>query len=423
MDKGFSGLLPLHNHAWQFNPNYVGTCRWAIVVLVLLIAGVVWPLTSAWGSTEIRLGEINPLTGHLAQHGLEIHQGIVYAVEEVNSQGGIEGRRVKLCSRDDRSRPETALNQAQELILREKVTALVGGYVDSLVGPVSELAGKYGVPYVASASLQQALTRQRRNPYFFRVSRLDGIVGPLSRFLLEILKARRVAILHVATPGSTEFAEALKDRLTKGGVVIPLVEKFRPGTRDFSMFLLKVKQAQVDILISGGFYPDNLILVRQWRELGLPLKALAAPWGASYAGFIAALGPASEGVLGTCAWNPGITWPGTEAESQRLVTGFCRRFGQEPNTTTMHGYTSARALLLALGRVLQRRQPLTGANLAQALRELDIVLPMGPLRFDEYGDPLFYQQVVVQVQQGKMVVIYPAERATGTLRPLMTSCP
>ncbi len=380
----------------------------------LMLAIVLIPAPTR--AAVVKIGEIDPLTGHLAQHGLEIHQGIVYAVDEVNARGGLAGRRVILASRDDQSRPEIAINQARELLLREKVAGLVGGYVDSLVGPVSELAARYKVPYVASASLQQALTRQRRNPYFFRVSRLDGIVAPLCRFITGTLKPRRVAILHVATPGSTEFAESLGRCLQEAGVEIALREKVRPGCRDFSVFLLKVKQAQAEVLVSGGFFPDNLILVRQWRERSFPLKALAAPWGVAYQSFISEMGPASEGLLGTCAWNPGITLQGTEAASARFVQGFKERFGTLPNTTTMHGYTSARALLASMERVLQKQGTLTGTAVSQELRELDLTLPMERLAFDQYGDPRHYRQVVVQIQDGKMVVVYPPERATGEVR-------
>ncbi len=364
----------------------------------------------------VRLGEINPLSGYLAKHGWEIHQGIRYAVEEVNARGGLAGRKVELLSRDDRSSPEVAVNQAQDLLFREKVIGLLGGYVDSLVGPISQLAARHRVPYVASASLQSALTRQWRNPYFFRVSKLDGIVEPISRFVCERLQAGRVALLHMATPGSTEFAAEIAARLRKAGVAVALQEKFRPGARDFSVFLLKVKEAHPDVLISGGFFPDNLILVRQMRERPVGLKAFIAPWGVAYPDFIEEMGPASEGLLGTCAWNPGITMPGTERESQAFVEGFRRKFGEEPNTTTMHGYTSARALLAAMERVLQKKEPLTGAAIRRELAGLDLLLPMERLRFDAYGDPLYYQHVVVQIQQGKMVVVHPPARATGKLQ-------
>jgi branched-chain amino acid transport system substrate-binding protein len=386
-----------------------------VLVIVLFGLGFFHHLTSALAQTAapISIGEINPLTGNLAKHGVEIHQGILYAVEEANARGGLMGRPVRLLSRDDQSRPEVAVTQTQDLIHREKVHALVGGYVDTLVGPISQAAAKYQTPYVASASLQAALTRQRRNPYFFRVSRLDGIVLPLGQFLTEVLKPQRVALIYAATPGAAEFAEALKAVLTRAGIRIPVMEKFRPGTPDFSMLILKVQMAQADVLVSGGFYPDNLILARQLREKPTKIKAFIAPWGVAYPSFIEALGQASQGLMGLCAWNPGIAQPGAEAESQRFTQGFRQRFGQDPTTTSMHGYTSARALLAAMEQVLKKPEELSGPAISRELRALDLTLPMERLTFDDYGDPQHYRQVVVQVQQGRMVVVYPPDRATG----------
>jgi branched-chain amino acid transport system substrate-binding protein len=385
----------------------------AILLGLLAAAGFVSPVQAG---EPIKIGEINPLTGYLAKHGWEIHQGIRYAVEEVNARGGLAGRQVELLSRDDRSSPEVAVNQAQELLHRQEVAGLLGGYVDSLVGPISQLAARHEVPYVASASLQTALTHQWRNPYFFRVSNLEGIVAPLSRFLVERLKVKRAAILSMATPGSTEFAESLAARLAAAGVAVPSLEKFRPGARDFSVFLLKLQAAPVEVLISGGFYPDNMVLVRQMRERPTGLKAFIAPWGVAYASFIQEMGPAGEGLLGTCAWNPGITWPGTEKESKEFVQGFRRKFGEEPNTTTMHGYASARALLAAMETVLQQGRPLTGEAVREELARLDLLLPMGRVQFDAHGDPKHYRHVVVQIQEGRLAAVHPPERATGKLR-------
>jgi branched-chain amino acid transport system substrate-binding protein len=385
-------------------------------LIPLLVCIFLFSSISALQAGEtVKIGEINPLSGYLAKHGWEIHQGIRYAVEEVNERGGLAGRQIELLSRDDRSSPEIAVNRARELIYQERVAGLLGGYVDSLVGPISQVAAQNRVPYVASASLQSALTRQWQSPYFFRVSKLEGIVEPLSRFIINDVQAKRVALLYMATPGSTEFADSVAAQLKKAGIDLPIVEKFRPGARDFSVFLLKIKEADIDVLISGGFFPDNLILVRQLRERDTGLKAFVAPWGVAYPSFIKEMGAASEGLLGACAWNPGVTMPGTEKESQAFVEGFRRKFGEEPNTTTMHGYTSARALLAALAKVLQRGEPLSGQAIRRELAALDLLLPMERLKFDAFGDPLYYRQVVVQIRQGKMVVVHPPERATGKL--------
>ena len=384
----------------------------AIFIISILISSVGSAIAD---SKPICIGEIGPLTGKLAKHGQEIHEGIVYAVEEINSAGGIGGRQVKLVTRDDQSRTEVAINQAEDLLYREKVVGLVGGYVDSLVGPVSEIAARRGVPYVASASLQEGLTTGRENRYFFRVARLNGIVEPLCGFLSEMLKPRRAAILFAATPGSTEFAREVRSCLARTGIEIPIFEKFRPGTPDFSAFLLKIRRADIDVLISGGFFADHLDLVRQLKDQNIRLKAYIGPWGVAYPSFIETMGRAADGLFGMCAWNPNISIAETREQSRAFVRGFTKRFGETPNTTTMHGYASARALIEAIARVVDGGADLTGENIAGELRSLDILLPMEHLQFDKNGDPKNYRQVVVQIQKGKMVAVYPPGRKTGEI--------
>ena len=386
----------------------------AFVRSIMLLLWLVFQ-TCLVSADTISIGEVNPLTGKLAKHGLEIHEGILAAVEEVNARGGIRGHVVELVSRDDQSLPEVAINQTEDLLYREKVVGLVGGYVDALVGPISELAAKHRTPYVASASLQRSLTEGRENPYFFRVSQLDGVVKPLCGFVTEMIHPRSTAILYAATPGSTEFGHDVETCLRNAGVGIPIVEKFRPGALDFSSFLLKVRQSKPDILVSGGFYPDHLILVRQLREQKIPLPVYVAPWGVAYPSFIEELGEGSEGLFGLCAWNPGITLPGTERESLLFIDRCTRRFGKPPNTTTMHGYTSARALLAAIEKTLQAGHELSGDSICGQLRSLDLTLPMEHLAFNRNGDPKHYEQVVVQIQKGKLVAVYPPHRATGKI--------
>jgi branched-chain amino acid transport system substrate-binding protein len=80
----------------------------------------------------------------------------------------------------------------------------------------------------------------------------------------------------------------------------------------------------------------------------------------------------------------------------------------------MHGYTSTRALLIAIKQVLQQKKPLNGPNIRQALAELDLLLPMERVAFDKRGDPRHYQHFVVQIQKGRLEAVYPPERATAS---------
>lgn len=394
----------------KFYRLYIMACKRCYIVVSFLVL-VLWCQT---GFAEIiKIGEINPLSGRFAKQGLEIHQGVKVAVAEANASGGIGGRLLELVSRDDQSRPDVAISRAEELCGWVKVVALTGGYVDALVGPISAVSKKYRIPYVASASLQKALV-ELENPYFFRVSHLKGFVEPLCEFLVERLRPRRLAILHAATPGSTELARDLELCLKTHGLNVRLVEKFRPGTPDFIPLIGKLAHLDIDVIVSGGFSPDHILFVRQLKESNVSPKAYIGPFGIAYESFIQALGQDADYLYSTCAWDSEFTLPGTESASKNFIKRFRRMFNRRPNTTNMHGYTSTRALIEAMGNVLRRGQSLTGANIRQALTAIDLTLPMEHLVFNQMGDPRNYRHVIVQIQSGRLVVVHPPQRATGT---------
>jgi branched-chain amino acid transport system substrate-binding protein len=383
-----------------------------ICSFILFILSLVIFRTEICSAAVIKIGEINPLSGRFAKQGIEIHQGIEVAVAEANTPGGINGNQLQLISRDDQSRPDVAISRAEELCSWQKVTAITGGYVDSLVGPIAAVTKKYKIPYVASASLQKELT-QHKNPYLFRVSKIQGFVEPLCGILVEVFNPRRLAILHAATPGSTEMARDLEHCLENRGLKARLFEKFRPGTPDFTPLIAKLASIKIDVIVSGGFTPDHILFIRQLKENKVTPKAYIGPFGIAYESFIHALGKDADYLYSTCAWNPEITAPGSEDASESFINNFQRMFGQQPNTTNMHGYTSAKVLITAMQKVLNKNQTLTGENIRRSLTKLDLSLPMEHIAFDANGDPLHYRHVVVQTQKGKFVVVYPPDRASG----------
>lgn len=362
----------------------------------------------------IRIGEVTSLTGPLAPHGTAIHQGILYAVEEVNAPGGLQGRRVLLLSRDDEGKPERAIAFAEELIGRQRVVATVGGYADSLVGPVSTVAERYQIPFVAAASLDQRLTQQGYR-YFFRVSSLKGYLDATVGFVLQAAKARRVAILFSTTPGASQLADLQRKALDAAGVEVVLFEGFTTGLADFSALLAWLEKARAELVISNTFFADHILMVRQLRLRRSPIHGFLGTFGMEFPQLMQDLGPLSEHLLGTTGWEPGITLPGTEKKSAAFVKGFSTRFGYEPAPLAMHGYAAARAVLAAIAEVLAKGGPLTGERIREALTRIDLLLPLERLRFDPTGDPMDYQRLVIQIRRGRHLVVYPPERATGSL--------
>ncbi len=378
---------------------------------ILLILGT----TGAWAGEPIVIGEINPRTGVLAVQGTAVHQGILLAIEEANASGGIMGRPMTRLSRDDEGKPERAIAAAEELVSRHRAVALIGGYVDSLVGPVSEVAERAGIPYLATASLDERLT-QRGNRYFFRISSLAAYVKVTTGIMLDVFGAKNVAILHSATPGSGQLARRQREVLERAGARVSVFESFSPGLSDFTPLLARVRDRGADVLISDTFFADHLLLVRQMAQAGISVKAFLGAFGMEFPNVIKELGPASEGLFGTTSWQLGVSLGKDEKATRAFIEAFRQRFGREPVPLTMHGYAAAKTLLKALESVAASGKPVTGDTLRESLARVDVETPLGRVKFEENGDPLFYERVVIQIQGGKHVVVYPKARATAAVR-------
>ena len=383
----------------------------------LILLGCLFLVGSVARAAEpIVIGEINPVTGALALQGTSVHQGIVLAVEEQNARGGIAGRTVTLLSRDDEGKPERALAAAEELTGRRAAVALIGGYVDSLVGPVGEVADRARVPYLATASLDERLT-ERGNRYFFRISNLASYVRVTTGMVRDLLGADNVAILYSHTPGASQLARRQKDTLERAGIRISVFEPFAPGLSDFTPLLARVRDAGAQALLSDTFFGDHLLLVRQMAQTGITVKAFLGAFGMEFPGVIRELGAASEGLYGTTAWQPGVNPGPQDAPSRAFIDAYAKRFGAQPVPLSMHGYAAARALLAALEAAAKSGKAPTGDAVRDALAAVDIETPLGRVKFDDKGEPLFYERVIVQIQQGRHVVVYPRERAAAPAAP------
>jgi len=382
----------------------------AIAFLLLTVQGS----PEANRAVELRIGEIDSLSGVLAAQGTAVHEGVVYAVSEVNGRGGIHGHPVKLITRDDGGRPDEATTAALDLAARERVSALVGGYVDSVVGPVAQVAQRERVPYVASSSLDQRLT-QRGNVYFFRISRLEPFVDATTAVPLELLPAKEVAILFSSTPGATQLARFQKERLEGRGVRVSAFESFQTGTPDFLPLLARVRSSGAQLLLMDGFFADNLVLLRQVHGPTGQVLPVVGAFGMEFPALIKQLGPLGEGALGAIVWEPGMSLSGDLEGSRAYETGFARHFDHPPAPLSMYGYTATRAVLAALEKASGRSVPPERDAIRDALAGTDLKLPLERLRFDEHGDPLHYEVGIFQIQNGRHVLLYPRDRATGKL--------
>jgi branched-chain amino acid transport system substrate-binding protein len=108
-----------------------------------------------------------------------------------------------------------------------------------------------------------------------------------------------------------------------------------------------------------------------------------------------------------------MSLPGDLEGSRAFEAGFARQFDHPPAPLSMYGYAATRAVLAALEKASRRSIPPDRDAIRDALRGTDLKLPLEHLQFDEHGDPLRFEVGIFQVQNGRHVLLYPRDRATG----------
>lgn len=143
-----------------------------LVILLLLILGALIFWISAKSDVSagnaIKIGEIQTYS-KLTSFTFPYRNGWQLALEEINSAGGVLGKKLEIISRDDAGEPGTAVTIAEELILKEKVVLLLGSFLSNVGLALSDFAKRNKILYFATEPLSDALVWRKGNRYTFRL--------------------------------------------------------------------------------------------------------------------------------------------------------------------------------------------------------------------------------------------------------------
>src|SRR3954468_18358796 len=120
-------IRKFHLYFGQFQQEH--SMRWRLLITISLLCLVLNSCkrdSSSSNASEIVLGEYASMTGTTASFGLSSHEGGLLAIDEINSAGGVLGKKIKMISEDDRSDANEAVTAVQKLISRDKVVAILG---------------------------------------------------------------------------------------------------------------------------------------------------------------------------------------------------------------------------------------------------------------------------------------------------------
>ena len=206
-----------------------------------------------------------------AKQGVWTAQGELLATgaEMALAQAGntILGRKAEIVWYDEPS-PQSAQQNLQKLVDSDKVIAVIGGTNSGTSLAMSSVANRNKVPYIAPNAAARNLTGADCNPYTFRVLTTTPVASAaLAPALLDI--GKRWYFMSADYAYGQDVYASMKTMLDEAGGTEIGYDKTPLGTIDFSAFILKIRQADPDVVVLGLPGGDLSNFLKQYKEMGM----------------------------------------------------------------------------------------------------------------------------------------------------------
>ena len=211
---------------------------------------------SSRNSDEIVIGHYASMTGSEATFGQSTDNGIRMAVDEINAAGGVDGKKFRLITYDDKGDPREAATAVTRLVTNDQVTAVLGEVASKLSLEGAPICQKNGVPMITPSSTNPKVTEV--GDMIFRVCFIDPFQGLVcAKFARENLKAEKAAILY---DQSQTYSVGLQDEFEKAfvklGGKITTKQAYQKGEQDFTPQLTSIRATKPDVVFIPGYYND-----------------------------------------------------------------------------------------------------------------------------------------------------------------------
>ncbi len=316
--------------------------------------------SAAPASEEIKIGEVSSMTGGEATFGISTHRGIELAIQELNSSGGIKGKKLSLVTIDDQGKPEEAATATTKLITQENVSAIIGEVASSRSLAMAPIAQANQVPMISPSSTNPKVTQQ--GDYIFRVCFIDPFQGAvMAQFALDKLKVKKASILRDV---KNDYSVGLADYFTKtfvaGGGTIAVDQSYSAGDIDFKSQLTAIRAQEAEVLFVPGYYTEVGLIARQARELGVKMVFLGGDgWDSPKLKEIG--GEALNGAY----FSNHYSAESTSENVQNFISRYKTAYEEIPDGLAAMGYDA----MMVLADAMKRATDLTGPALRTALAE------------------------------------------------------
>ena len=338
---------------------------------------------AATGNT-VTIGHVAATTGPIAHLGKDNENGARMAVDEINAKGLVIGGRpykLVMLAEDDAADPKQGTAAAQKLV-DAKVQGIIGHETSGTTIPASRIYFNAGIPQISPSASNPTYTRQGFNTAFRNVANDEQLGAALARYALETSGAKRIAVIDDRSAYgqglATEFIRNIK--AGKSGAAVVSRQFTSDKSVDFNSLLTAIKATKPDLVFFGGFDAVAGPMLRQMKQIGMPVKFMGGD-GLCSDSLARLAGEAMQDGQVICAEAGGIE-PSQEKGMAQFRAAYKKKFGVEVLTYAPYAYDAMKMMVAAMQKA-GSPEPAKYLPALAALRHKGVT---GNVAFDARGD-------------------------------------
>jgi len=347
----------------------------------------------------IKVGAVSSQSGTFAQQGEEVLRAIQFAVDEANSKGGIDGRKVMVQIADDEGTPEAGRRVAEKLS-RDGYNLLIGAIPSSISLALAQNLDRWDAAYFVTVSKSDKLTGDTCKARSFRTNHSDAMDLAMIGEWTKGFKERSYAVIAADYAWGRDSGESFVKQMKALGKSVPLELYVPLGTKDFSPYIAQLKAANVEAIWVAEVGRDAIAFVKQAQEFGLiPAKKLIGH--ALILNFIvSSTDKALDGTVGNTGYTPDIDTPRNKA----FVAAWKSKFNRLPTDNEAQAYNGMQVMF-------------EGVKKASSVKPADVSIALGGATIDT-----IFGQVAMRAQDHQLLLpnfVGRVKMVDGQLRPVI----